>query len=90
VHHHVAKIPQSIFKMSELGAGMEGAAPLLVVREGAAKELAREALGSVGTTGSERVGGYVLYLIHNILKDVEARRLQESIQQVPLISRNDL
>jgi hypothetical protein len=41
-------------------------------------------------TGSERVGGYVPYLIHNVLEDVEADRLHESIQQVPLISRNDL
>jgi hypothetical protein len=30
-------------------------------------------------TGSERVGGYILYLIHNVLKDVEAHRLLESI-----------
>jgi hypothetical protein len=42
------------------------------------------------TTGSKRVGGYVLYLIHNVLKDVEAHRLHESIQQVPLIDRNGL
>jgi hypothetical protein len=41
-------------------------------------------------TGSERVGGYVPYLIHNILEDVEAHQLHESIQQVPLISRNGL
>jgi hypothetical protein len=41
-------------------------------------------------TGSKRVGGYVPYLIHNVLKDVEAHRLHESIQQVPLISMNDL
>jgi hypothetical protein len=41
-------------------------------------------------TGSERVGGFVLYLIHNVLKDIKAHRLHESIQQVPLISRNDL
>jgi hypothetical protein len=41
-------------------------------------------------TGSERVGGYVLYLIHNVLEDVEAHRLHESIQQVPLINRNGL
>ncbi len=39
--------------------------------------------------GSERVGGYVLYLIDNVLEDVEVHRLHESIQQVPLISRND-
>jgi hypothetical protein len=41
-------------------------------------------------TGSERVGGYVPYLIHNVLEDVEAHQLHESIQQVPLVSRNDL
>jgi hypothetical protein len=41
-------------------------------------------------TGSERVGGYVSYLIHNVLEDVKTHRLHESIQQVPLISRNDL
>jgi hypothetical protein len=41
-------------------------------------------------TGSERVGGYVPYLIHNVLKDIEAHRLHESIQHVPVISRNDL
>jgi hypothetical protein len=41
-------------------------------------------------TGSERVGGYVPYLIHNILKDIEVHWLHESIQQVPLISRNGL
>jgi hypothetical protein len=40
------------------------------------------------TTGSERVGGYVSYLIHNVLEDVKVHRLHESIQQVPLISRN--
>jgi hypothetical protein len=42
------------------------------------------------STGSERVGGYVLYLIHNVLKDIKVHRLHESIQQVLLISRNDL
>jgi hypothetical protein len=41
-------------------------------------------------TGSERVGGYVPYLIHNVLEDVEAHRLHESIHQVSLISRNGL
>jgi hypothetical protein len=41
-------------------------------------------------TLSEWVGGYVSYLIHNILEDVEAHRLHESIQQIPLISRNGL
>jgi hypothetical protein len=41
-------------------------------------------------TRSERVGGYVSYLIYNVLIDIEAHRLHESIQQVPLISRNDL
>jgi hypothetical protein len=41
-------------------------------------------------TGSERVGGYVPYLIHNVLKDVKAHRLHESIQQVPIISKNGL
>jgi hypothetical protein len=40
-------------------------------------------------TGSERVGGYVPYLIHNVLEDIKAHRLHESLQQVPLISRND-
>jgi hypothetical protein len=40
--------------------------------------------------GSKRVGGYVSYLIHNVLKDVKVHRLHESIQQVPLISRNDI
>jgi hypothetical protein len=40
--------------------------------------------------GSERGGGYIPYLIHNVLKNIEAHRLHESIQQVPLISRNDL
>jgi hypothetical protein len=29
--------------------------------------------------GSERVGGYVLYLIDNVLEDVEVHRLHESI-----------
>jgi hypothetical protein len=41
-------------------------------------------------TGSERVGGYVPYLIHNVLEDIKAHRLHDSIQQVPLISRNGL
>jgi hypothetical protein len=41
-------------------------------------------------TGSERVGGYVPYLIHNVLEDIEVNRLHESIQQVPLIGRNGL
>jgi hypothetical protein len=41
-------------------------------------------------TWSERVGGYVSYLIHNALEDIKAHRLHESIQQVPLISRNSL
>jgi hypothetical protein len=30
-------------------------------------------------TGSERVGGYVPYLIHNVLEDVKVHRLHESI-----------
>jgi hypothetical protein len=30
-------------------------------------------------TGSERVGGYVPYLIHNVLEDVKAHRLHKSI-----------
>jgi hypothetical protein len=38
VHRHVAKIPQSIFKMSELGPGAERAPPLWVVREGVVEE----------------------------------------------------
>jgi hypothetical protein len=42
------------------------------------------------STGSERVGGYVLYLIHNVLEDIKANRLHESIQRVSLISRNCL
>jgi hypothetical protein len=42
------------------------------------------------TIGSERVGGYVPYHIHNILKDVEAHGLHECNQQVSLISRNGL
>jgi hypothetical protein len=41
-------------------------------------------------TWSERVGGYVPYLVHNVLEDIKAHRLPESIQQVPLISRNGL
>jgi hypothetical protein len=41
-------------------------------------------------TGSERVGVYVPYLVHNVLKDIKAHRLHERIQQVPLISRNGL
>jgi hypothetical protein len=41
-------------------------------------------------TGSERVGGYVPYLVHNVLEDIKAHRLHESIQQVPLMSRNGL
>jgi hypothetical protein len=40
--------------------------------------------------GSERVGGYVPYLVYNVLKDIKAHRLHESIQQVPLRSRNGL
>jgi hypothetical protein len=39
-------------------------------------------------TGSERVGGYVPYLIRNVLKDIKVHQLHESIQEVPLISRN--
>jgi hypothetical protein len=31
-------------------------------------------------TGSERIGGYDPYLIHNILEDVKVHRLHESIQ----------
>jgi hypothetical protein len=42
------------------------------------------------TTRSEWVGGYVPYLIHNILKHIEAHWLHESIQQVPLIRRYSL
>jgi hypothetical protein len=41
-------------------------------------------------TGSERVGGSISYLIHNVLEDIEVHQLRESIQQVPLISRNGL
>jgi hypothetical protein len=41
-------------------------------------------------TRFERVGGYVPYLIHNVLEDIIAHRLHESIQQVPLIGRNGL
>jgi hypothetical protein len=41
-------------------------------------------------TGSERVGGYVLYLVHNVLEDIKVHRLYECIQQVSLISRNGL
>jgi hypothetical protein len=41
-------------------------------------------------TGSERVGGYVSYLIHNVLEDIKAHWLHESIQQVLLRSRNGL
>jgi hypothetical protein len=40
--------------------------------------------------GSERVGGYVSYLVHNVLEDIKAHQPHESIQQVPLISRNGL
>jgi hypothetical protein len=42
------------------------------------------------TTGSEKVDGYVSYLIQNTLKYIKVHRLHESIQQVSLISRNDL
>jgi hypothetical protein len=31
-------------------------------------------------TEYERVGGYVLYLINNVLKDIKTHRLHESIQ----------
>jgi hypothetical protein len=41
-------------------------------------------------TGSGRVGGYVLYLVHNVLEDIKVHRLYECIQQVSLISRNGL
>jgi hypothetical protein len=41
-------------------------------------------------TGSERVGGYVPYLVHNVLEDIKSHWFHKSIQQVPLISRNDL
>jgi hypothetical protein len=41
-------------------------------------------------TWSERVGGYVPYLVHSLLKYIKAHQLHESIQQVPLISRNGL
>jgi hypothetical protein len=41
-------------------------------------------------TGSKRVGGYIPYLVHNVLEDIKAHQLHESIQQVPLISRNDI
>jgi hypothetical protein len=40
--------------------------------------------------GSKRVHGYVSYLVHNVLEDIKTHRLHESIQQVPLISRNGL
>jgi hypothetical protein len=40
--------------------------------------------------GFERVGVYIPYLVHNVLEDIKAHRLHESIQQVPLISRNGL
>jgi hypothetical protein len=32
------------------------------------------------TTWSERVGGYVSYLVHNVLENIKAHRLHESIQ----------
>jgi hypothetical protein len=54
VHRHVEKIPCSIFKMPELALGVEEAPPLRLVWEGAAagvEELARVALGSMGTAG---------------------------------------
>jgi hypothetical protein len=41
-------------------------------------------------TWSERVGGYVPYVVHNVLEDIKAHQLHESIQQVPLISRNGI
>jgi hypothetical protein len=41
-------------------------------------------------TGSDRVGDYIPYLIHNVLEDIKVHRLHESIQQVPLISKNGL
>jgi hypothetical protein len=41
-------------------------------------------------TRSERDGGYVPYLVHNVLEDIKVHRLHESIQQIPLISRNGL
>jgi hypothetical protein len=41
-------------------------------------------------TGSERVGGYIPYLVYNVLEYIKAHWLHESIQQVPLISRNGL
>jgi hypothetical protein len=37
--------------------------------------------------GSERVGGYIPYLVHNVPEYIKAHRLHKSIQQVPLISR---
>jgi hypothetical protein len=40
--------------------------------------------------GSKRVGGYVPYLIYNVLKDIKEHRFHERIQQVPIISRNGL
>jgi hypothetical protein len=41
-------------------------------------------------TGSERVDGYVSYLIRNVLEDIKAHWLHESIQEVPLIRKNGL
>jgi hypothetical protein len=39
---------------------------------------------------SERVGGNVSYLIHNVLEDIKVHWLHESIKQVPLIIKNGL
>jgi hypothetical protein len=40
-------------------------------------------------TVSEWVGGYVPYLIHNILEDIEVHQLHESIQQVSLMRTSE-
>jgi hypothetical protein len=42
------------------------------------------------STRSQQVGCDVLDLIHDVLKDVEVHELHGSIQQVPLIMRNDI
>jgi hypothetical protein len=61
----VAKIPQSMFKMSELTLGVEEAPPLQVVWEGAAASVevpARGARGSLGTAG-RRVTSILIELL---------------------------
>jgi hypothetical protein len=37
-----------------------------------------------------RVGVYIPYLVHIVLKYINVHQLHESIQQAPLISRNGL